>query len=81
MVNQRDSKNLKSADSGELSMNKGSKRSSQERTSLLDPDEAEAGGPAGIAVCGEEDPGSALEFWVEEDEQKARHKNNPPGDH
>lgn len=48
------------------------KLSAEKRTRLLDPEEAEAGGPAEIAVCGEEDPGSALEFLVDEEDEKKK---------
>lgn len=48
------------------------KLSAEERKRLLNPKEAEAGGPADIAVCGEEDPGSALELLVEEEEEKKK---------
>lgn len=36
----------------------------EERDMLLSHREAEAGSPADVAACGEEDPGSGLEFLV-----------------
>lgn len=40
---------------------------------FLNHREAEAGGPADCAVCGEEDPGVALEMMVENAAEKNRH--------
>lgn len=39
-----------------------------ERDLVLTPREARAGSPADIAACGEEDPGSGLEFLVTRDD-------------
>lgn len=43
-------------------------RATQKR--FLSHREAEAGGPAASAVCGEEDPGAALEMLVESADEK-----------
>lgn len=45
----------------------------------LSHQEAEAGSAEDSSVCGEEDPGAALEFLVEENRQKklAREERNP----
>lgn len=44
--------------------------SRKSRKRFLSHEEAEAGGPADIAACGEEDPGVALEWMVEDPEEK-----------
>lgn len=46
--------------------------SKEGRKLFLNHREAEAGGPADCAVCGEEDPGVALELLVEENGEKTR---------
>lgn len=64
--------NSKKAGSDKRSTEEAQKLPAEKRKRLLDPEEAEAGGPAEIAVCGEEDPGSALEFLVDEEEEKKK---------
>ena len=47
-----------------------STRLSHRRNFILSEREAKAAGPAAIAVCGEEDPGGALEFLVTDEIQR-----------
>lgn len=45
-----------------------SEATTEKRDMVLSHKEAEAGSPADMAACGEEDPGSGLEFLVTKDE-------------
>lgn len=74
MASHSDAKTSRTAGSDKPSTDKEQKLAAKARKRVLDPEEAEAGGPAGIAVCGEEDPGSALEFLVDDDEQNEKKK-------
>ncbi|MDQ2076691.1 hypothetical protein [Marinimicrobium sp. ABcell2] len=42
------------------------------RALILTHEEAEAGGPAGASACGEEDPGSGLEFLVSREDRRKK---------
>lgn len=44
--------------------------SREARKRFLNHREAEAGGPADVAACGEEDPGAALEMLVKDADEK-----------